>query len=387
MKLSYALICILTQWIAFLVVLVDSRSIPFVSSSSIASTSRQSPLSSANGSIRRQILSSPFSSPLSIRGGSAAVQDEDGDEEESNSVRDDPEFAKLQSYRLQQQLLLQLRGTYLSEALARRGLPLTTLEDVATPEGAAPPQAMDWDCALATPESPKSCLYSFDAEPYTKVIAPIDTDQWISVGALNRLRRGDPSKVEGMWHSQYAILESWFSPESKFSLLQHVGIQGFFLNTLLECLPLALGITLTILIIVTMPVLEFLVNRIAVSGLVWYRWTKWSRFVHAALPLKLLLGQMAYKGVATIFNKLLSIVKDQLVELECQILEQKIPLTVGVPTITKESLEAMEVSDGDGDEDDTDMDFAVEESESEEFGEESIEDDDDLYDDEYSDED
>merc|ERR1712021_128290 len=88
-----------------------------------------------------------------------------------------------------------------------------------------------------------------------------------------------------------------------------------------------------------MPILEYLVNRIAVSGVVWWRWTKWSRFVHAALPLKLLLGQLAYKGVAVIFNKLLSVVKDQLVELECRILEQKIPLTVGVPTITKESLE------------------------------------------------
>jgi len=363
-------------------------------SSSILSSSRQSALSSCNGSIRRESLSSSLPSPLSIRGGSTAVQEEDDDDDadentkETNSIQDDPEFSKLQSYRLQQQILLQLRGTYLSEALAQRGLPLTTLEDVVTPEGAAPPQVMDWDCALATPESPKSCLYSFDAEPYTKVIAPIDTTQWISLGALNRLRRSDPSKVEPMWHSQYALLESWFSPESKFSLLQHVGIQGFFLNTLLEYLPLALGITLTVLTIVAMPVLEYLVNRIAVSGVIWYRWTKWSRFIHAALPLKLLLGQLAYKGVATIFNKLLSIVKDQLVELECQILEQKIPLTVGVPTITKESLEGSADSDGEGsEEEDIDMDLGLEESDDEESGEESIEEDDDEYDGEESDED
>lgn len=256
-----------------------------------------------------------------------------------------------------------------------------TLEDVATPEGSSPPQVMDWDCAMATPESPKSCLYSFDAEPNTKVIAPIDTTQWISLGALNRLRRSDPTKVEPMWHSQYAILESWFSPESKFSLLQHVGIQGFCLNTLLEILPLALGITMTILVILAMPIFEYIINRIAVSGIVWYRWVKWSRFVHAALPLKILMGQMAYKGVAIVFNKLLSIVKDQLVELECQILEQMIPLTVGVPTITKESLE---MSD-DNEDDDMDIDFEFESDSDgeEESGESSIEEEDE-YDEEYS---
>ena len=325
-------------------------------------------LSSGNDSISRRSLSSIVSSPISIRGGSTSIKEEE-DGEESSSIQVDPELEKLQSYRLQQQLLLQLRATYLSEALAKRGLPLTTIEDVATPDGAAPPQVIDWDCAMATPENPKSCLYSFDAEPNTKVVAPIDTSYWISLGALNRLRRSDPSKVEGMWHSQYAILESWFSPESKYSLLQHVGIQGFFLNTLIEYLPLALAVTLAILTIVCMPILEYLVNRIAVSGFIWYRWNKWSRFVHAGFPLKILMGQMAWKGFASVFNKLLSVVKDQLVELECRILEQKIPLTVGVPTITKESLGSIATNK----EDDVEM-FDLDE----ESGESSIEEEDDY---------
>ena len=281
----------------------------------------------------------------------AMDNEEDDDEEEENSTTDDisnhPDFDTLQSYRLQQQILMQLRATFLSEALANRGFPITTLEDVATPEGSTPPQPVDWDCALATEDDPKSCLYSFDAEPNTKVVAPIDSTQWISLGALNRLRRTDPSKVEPMWHSQYAILKSWFDAESEYSLLQHVGFQGFLLNSLLEgiTLPFVLGLSLCVVAVIFMPFLEFIVNRFLVSGLLWSQWHKWSRFVHAALPLKILLGQMAYKGVAVLFGKLLRVVKERLVELECQILEDSIPLTVGVPTIQKKDLE-----DDDGDE-------------------------------------
>ena len=39
----------------------------------------------------------------------------------------------------------------------------------------------------------------------TKVVAPIDNDKWITLAALNRLRRTDPSKVEPMWFNQWAI--------------------------------------------------------------------------------------------------------------------------------------------------------------------------------------
>lgn len=313
------------------------------------------------------------------------MENEENDEEEENALNDishHPEFETLQSYRMQQQILMQLRATFLSEALAKRGLPLTTLEDVATPEGSTPPQPVDWDCALATERDPKSCLYSFDAEPNTKVVAPIDSTQWISLGALNRLRRTDPTKVEPMWHSQYAILKSWFDAESEYSLLQHVGIKGFLLNSLLQGirLPFVLGLSLCITAVIFMPFLEFILNRFLVSGLLWSRWHKWSRFVHAALPLKLLLGQMAYKGVAVLFGKLLRVVKDRLVELECQILESSIPLTVGVPTIQKKDIAA-----GDDDEDE-DLDWGINEEES--GDEESSEDDDDsMYDDELSEED
>jgi hypothetical protein len=110
---------------------------------------------------------------------------------------------------------------------------------------------------------------------------------------------------------------------------------------------MALALGLFVLAILGMPVIEYFVNRVLCSGVVWIRWHQWSRFVHAALPLKLLLGQMGGKFVAGLFEQLLSVVKDRLVELECQILEQHIPLTVGVPTITAEEDEEAEDDDFD----------------------------------------
>ena len=284
------------------------------------------------------------------RGGSTAAAEgaEDAEAEEAvpNDLTKHPEFSLLQAYRMQQQALLQLRATFLSEALARRGIPLPTMADVSTPTGAAPPQPVDWDCSMSTLEEPKSCMISFDAEPNTKVVAPLGNPNWISVSALNRLRRNDPSKVEPMWHSQYAILKSWFDTESEYSILQHVGMQGFLLNALLQGVRLhvALALSLVVTTILCLPILEYVVNRVLVSGLLWSRWASWGRFIHAALPLKLLLGQMTYKFLAGRFLQLVEVVKERLVELESHMLEQRIPLTVGPGS---EDLATLEQDDDD----------------------------------------
>jgi hypothetical protein len=293
-----------------------------------------------------QRSSSLFTPPLNVfkhsqwrlvpRGGSTAAAEgaEDAEAEDAvdpNDVTKHPEFSLLQSYRMQQQVLLQLRASFLIEALASRGIPFPTMQDVSTATGSAPPQPVDWDCCMSTKEVPKTCMLSFDAEPNTKVLAPLGTSQWISVSGLNQLRRNDPTKVEPMWHSQYAILKCWFDTESDYSILQHVGMQGFLLNALLYGVRLhvALALLMVVPIILCMPILEYVVNRVLVSGLLWSKWPSWALFVHAALPLKLLFSQFLFKSVAGLFLHLVGIVKEQLVEVECQILEKRIPLTVG----------------------------------------------------------
>ena len=105
-------------------------------------------------SFSKDVLSSsllrPESTPsslLSLRGGASGSVKTTSTSEKMEAI---------QKYKLQQQHLLQLRSTYLSEALALRGIHVgPTMMDVATPEGNKPPQVVDWDCCLSTVDDPK----------------------------------------------------------------------------------------------------------------------------------------------------------------------------------------------------------------------------------------
>jgi len=267
------------------------------------------------------------------RGGFTSTDDEIEDKESAELLL---KQKAMQKYKINQYHLLQLRSTFLSELLASRGVPVgPTMADVCTSEGNKPPESCDWDCCLSTVDDPKTCLYSFDAEPNTKVLSPSGTTQFISLSALNRLRRTDPTKVEPMWHSRYSILKSWFSDESEFSILQFVGWKGFLVSSVL--LDMGKGMVLRALLsvgvfgilITLMPLLEYLITRILVSSLLWMRWKSWGKIVHAALPLKLLIAQMTWKFMAGSFAKLEGKVREYVVDLECAILEECIPITVG----------------------------------------------------------
>ena len=280
----------------------------------------------------------PRGGAVGLFGGSDDEEVEDDEEEDNevdeNDIRQHPEYDKLQAYRMKQQVLLQLRATFLSEALAKRGLPILSLRDVSTPDGKAPPEKVDWDCAMSTDADPKHCLISYEPEPGSKLVVPMElasTDKWITLSALNRLRREDPSKVEPMWNDQYAILKSWFNPNSRYSLLQHVGPKGVVLSTLLDRnrLPTAVLLVLVFLIVQFLPLIEVLTNRFLVSSFLWTKYSSWYRYVRVGLPFKLLIFQTVFSYLAKGFSALVSVIKDKLVDLECQILEETIPLTVG----------------------------------------------------------
>jgi hypothetical protein len=252
--------------------------------------------------------------------------------------------AELQNWQMRQLQLYQVRSTLLSEALSKRlsastsvagsnsgSSILPTVSSVSTIDGSQQ-RKTDWDCTVSTEAHPKPCLYSFDAPPNSKVVAPAGTTQWISISALNRLRRLDPSKVEPMWHNQYLIHQSWFSTEST-SMLQHVGIKGWFISSVLLDRPYLfrcmLALVTTIALISILPVLEYAFNfMILNSSAVWDRYNNWARFLHTAFPFKLLMAQMAWKFVATKFETLERKVMDHIVDLECDILEESVPVTL-----------------------------------------------------------
>lgn len=81
-------------------------------------------------------------------------------------------------------------------------------------------------------------------------------------------------------------------------------------------------------LMILMPLIDLIVSRVLTSSFLWMKWHSWARFVHAALPLKILIGQMAWKFVAGSFGKLEGVVRDYIVDLECAILEESIPVTI-----------------------------------------------------------
>lgn len=191
----------------------------------------------------------------------------------------------------------------------------------------------------------------------TKVVAPLGTQQWISLSALNRLRRTDPTKVEPMWHSQYAILLGWFGQNSEYSLWKDVGLTGLILSVILDqpiVLRSLLGCALLTVVLVVLPILEFLVHKVLISPAFWNQWPTWGRIAHAALPLKLLLAQMAYKGVARMCLTLERKVRDVLIDMESSFLEGALPLTVGPgsETVEVEGDFERELLEEDGEEED-----------------------------------
>ena len=201
-------------------------------------------------------------------------------------------------------------------------------------------------------------------------MAPQSTNQYISLTALNRLRRTDPTKVEPMWHSQYSILKNWFGEESPYSLMQHVGIKGFFVSTVLldwgngiVLKGLVLGALWLVWSLLLLPVVEYVGNRFLVSGIFWSLYGHWSKIAHAAFPFKLLMAQMGWKFVVGKLGALTSFVRDYIVEWECQILEECTPVTVGMEAEEEEEdiFESNEFEEFDEESDDYDSDSESEE--------------------------
>jgi hypothetical protein len=183
-----------------------------------------------------------------------------------------------------------------------------------------------------------------------------------------------------MWHSQYAIGRSWFGDDSACSVLQHSGPTGLILSLLLDngiVLKSLLTTALLLTMILFLPLLDFGMNRMLVSSTIWMNWPQWARIVHAALPLKLLLGQMAFKFAANSFGKVEQKVKDSLVELECANLEVTLPLTVGPGSEVMEEDEEDDVDD----DDDDDIDIVLDDDDDDDIGIIFDEDDDDAIDD------
>jgi hypothetical protein len=250
---------------------------------------------------------------------------------QKNDSSHDTVAAKERAYRLQQQLYLQTRSLLLREALIHRGFVELHHYDQT---GVTRPKEVDWDCMVSTAEHPKQCIYTFATEVGTKVLCPVDVDvkKYITVASLNQLRRADPTKVNPLWNNQYNVLDGWFGETSKYSVYRHLppafalGVSGLLDRPWL--LQTVFGLTVVFGMIFTLPAWRILGPQLLQMPLLWQTWSHWYRFVHAALPLKLIMFQYAlyYGGEAA--KSIYSQIRDYLVEWECRMLEDCLPLTV-----------------------------------------------------------
>ncbi|CAB9501798.1 expressed unknown protein [Seminavis robusta] len=333
---------------------------------------------------RQPMVSASSLHVLDLRGGSTTVATAKEDDEKKEE-EEKPSSSSLMTdkYRMQQMVLLQSRSARLRQELVDRGV----LTDVPTGDTSTTAEPVDWDCALSTPRHPKRCLYSYDAQEYTKVVAPIGSSDWIGLATMNRLRRTDPSKLEPMWHNKYAIHRAWFGAHSPYSLYAHLPWQGYLLTILLD-VPLVLNIfvatILAIVVHMTRPIWESLLALLLTSGLLWKQWPHWFRFAHAALPFKLLMGQMAWKSVGMVFGKVAHQIREYLITMEGQIWEASIPITVvdaGDEAIVAQKTGFRSSNDEEADEDMDDDEDDMDDDGSEEEDEEINLDDDDESDD------
>ena len=297
------------------------------------------------------------------------------------------------NYQLQQHLLLQSQSVLLRQALIDRGLDGLQFLDANQIRSdnnygddddddsaiVVPAKPVDWECALATEQEPKSCLFSLDAQLGTKVIAPrhesssssfSSTDnnnnqlQWITLSSLNRLRREDPTKVDPLWHSRHAVLSTWFdtTATSPYSLYGYLNPKAALLSAILDChvlwtspliLTLITGSFMTLLLFITIPFWEPMMTQFLISSFLWKNWSSWARFTRAAFPLKLLVAQYIWKVVAHGMNQLQSHVYANLVTWEGHLWEDCIPRTI-LEEHEKMDWTSQEQNDDDDEEDDED---------------------------------
>lgn len=229
------------------------------------------------------------------------------------------------AYYLKQRLLLQTRSIALRQALIDRGIP----ELAFSASSRASPREVDWKCAISTREHRIKCEVTLVSDEGTKYVAPRDSDKWVSLSHLNRVRRdSDPTKVDKTWNDQYKILDYWFKASSPLSFQRYLTPRAYVLSRIIDILP---GIILTAIVgsvIFTLPLWDRLIIRFVTHPVVWKNWKSWYRFLHAGLPLKFFFLQLLFMQLLSGFSALLHVLRSRLVDMECMLLEECVPETL-----------------------------------------------------------
>ena len=256
----------------------------------------------------RPSLLAPRRAGLAIRGGETAAEPEADDVDADARAR--------RTWLVEQVRRRQERVLVFSKALAERGLNFGD-GTTANPPPRLMVEAPDWLVARASEEAPRSCLIWGDALEDTAVVRPRKArGQWVSLSALNNLRRLEPAKASKLWYDRYALDLRRLNAES--------GPAGVLLGSVLDSRRAARGLTLltaALVLALARPLLAVAAVAGLTSRVCWTNYALWSPLVHAPLPLKLLVVRQAYVWAVSALRALELLLRKGLVELESRALE------------------------------------------------------------------
>eukprot|EP00904_Undaria_pinnatifida_P013179 jgi/Undpi1/8992/HiC_scaffold_26.g11453.m1 len=258
---------------------------------------------------------------------SAVVEGEEEEEAEDGAVgggEDEEEFEpvlydeKAVEWMMQQLCMYQTRTALISNPLAAKGYKLK--EIIPSPRGLA--------CAISTEERRMDCRMYVEAEVGKKVVAPCKckgTQKWISFSALNSERRKEAAKWKNCPTCQgpidYKLYEAYGGGVGKAvtAVLNNVGATRA-----------AIGVLAGIALLVMSPVLHVLMVRVLTSGLLWQNYHRVSFIINLPLPLQIMGIRFLMKWTYEKLLDLESVVRQLLTDVESQILETRLPVTVAV---------------------------------------------------------
>lgn len=268
-------------------------------------------LSAASASLRP-----PTPRVSALRGGSTFEAEAEEDPEAGGGEADETEARR--AWLLEQVRRRQERVLVLSRALAERGLPFGDGRLAARASGIRIVEAPDWVCAVSSPGKPRSCLIWGDAEDGCAVVRPrkAGAQQWVTLSALNGLRRTEPAKASALWYDKYALDLRRFNAEA--------GPVAALLGAALDSRRAVRSATWALLAVAAAVLRKpaaFLAVQVATSPLAWKHYSLWSPVVHAPLPLKLLLGRQLWVYGVDGFRLAERAIRNAVVILESRALE------------------------------------------------------------------
>lgn len=292
-------------------------------------------LSAAAGRIGNPLRTSSASAVLHLpRGGStgkSAPTDKRATESESEWL--------LKQLTLRQQRLKELSG-----GLEEAGFQLPALS-ARRGSGPIPKVTKGWDCTVAPEDDSDDeddearanevlpCLIMGEVMPGLKAVSPSGTGKWVTLWELNKMRRQEPQKVEGLWYDQFDVDCQAFSRAG--------GPPGAILALFLDKPPVlhaTVGLTLVATCVVLKAPLGFGLVKLLTAQWLWKAYLSWSRIVYAPLPMKLYFATVLWKDVlAKYFTQLEKLIRERLVEAECELVEFSMPCNA-LPKSTVEEL-------------------------------------------------